>query len=173
MNLDFTYRDLLHPSVSVHCSQLSFGTFEWHAPSSMSPPDSSTSLLHHLHINLQTSWTGQLWRRSDVRVRVPSALDSFLLQLKEPLTIKIYSRMKNATILRDQLRLWNLWCVDHVCCCCCLQLFGRLRLSCRPTPSTTLKLVIARVSRFLPLFSSCTWVCAHPFISRHTNKLLQ
>lgn len=120
----------------------------------------------------------------DVHVRVQSAEESLLELLT--LTLKFYRGMKNTTVLRD------IWCFGVFLLMCWsiaqssskrwpmllfvlgnLQRRKHLRLLRRPTLSTTMKSATARVSRFSPLFCCCTWVNTQPFISRHTNKLLQ
>lgn len=64
-NLDFTHQDLPHPSVSMHFSQPSRGrvnaTLHQACQLVDYTPDSSTRLLHYLHIKPQISWTDQQW----------------------------------------------------------------------------------------------------------------
>ena len=64
-NLDFTHQDLPHPSVSMHFFQPSRGhvnaTLHQACQLVDYTPDSSTRLLHYLHIKPQISRTDQQW----------------------------------------------------------------------------------------------------------------
>lgn len=64
-NLDFTHQDLPHPSVSMHFSEPSWGSVNatLHQACQLVDytPDSSTRLLHYLHIKPQISQTDQQW----------------------------------------------------------------------------------------------------------------